>query len=149
MPKRDLFLEMVSLQTEIQRLFDEMAELHRLSPEGPQTDWSPKVDVSETPDRITVMAEMAGLAPEEIRLTVRDRVVTLAGERVPVTMEDGTPHRQERPFGKFEKRIQLRHPVNPHQAAATLRNGLLILRLPKVEDRRSKDIVIPIQTESE
>jgi len=135
-------------------LQQEMGELvHRLSvldraDRLPGSEWSPAVDVFEARDRLVVVIEVPGLAPESLRVVFRDRELVLAGERRARRPGPGTTFLcLERPHGRFERAIPLEGPVDVARARATVAGGLLTVTLPRLHERRGRETVIPIERE--
>ncbi len=135
-------------------LQQEMGELvHRLSvldraDRLPGSEWSPAVDVFEARDRLVVVIEVPGLAPESLRVVFRERELVLAGERRARRPGPGTTFLcLERPHGRFERAIPLEVPVDVARARATVAGGLLTVTLPRLHERRGRETVIPIERE--
>ena len=140
--------------TALALLQQEMGELvHRLSvldraDRLPGSEWSPAVDVFEARDRLVVVIEVPGLAPESLRVVFRDRELVLAGERRARRPGPGTTFLcLERPHGRFERAIPLEGPVDVAHARATVAAGLLTVTLPRLHERRGREAVIPIERE--
>ena len=135
-------------------LQQEMGEIvHRLSvldraDRLPGSEWSPAVDVFEARDRLVVVIEVPGLAPESLRVAFRERELVLSGERRARRTGPGcTFHCLERPHGRFERAIPIEAPVDVARAKATLRGGLLAVTLPRLRERRGRETVVPIERE--
>jgi HSP20 family protein len=96
-------------------------------------EWTPAVDVYEAGDRIVLVAELAGVRREDVRLEVRDDVLTLSGTR-PFD-RSGRPaesyQRMEVAYGAFERSFKLPCPVDEGGVTAVLRNGVLTVTLPR------------------
>ena len=135
-------------------LQQEMGELvHRLSvldraDRLPGSEWSPAVDVFEARDRLVVVVEVPGLAPESLRVVFRERELVLSGERRARRTGPGCSFLcLERPHGRFERVIPVEVPVDVARAKATLRGGLLTVSLPRLRERRGRETVVPIERE--
>ena len=135
-------------------LQQEMGELvHRLSvldraDRLPGSEWSPAVDVFEARDRLVVVIEVPGLAPESLRVVFRERELVLSGERRARRPGPGTTFLcLERPHGRFERAIPLEGPLDVARARATVAGGLLTVTLPRLHERRGRETVIPIERE--
>jgi HSP20 family protein len=138
-------LEVARIQSEINRLFDNLLDLG--SAGRPAAGWLPNVDVLETADSLLITAELPGVSPSELTVTSNGGDLCIRGEkrRGPVP-EEARFHVAERPFGPFRRVIQLSAPVNTRAAEATFENGLLRLRFPKVPNRRGEEVLIPVRT---
>jgi len=96
------------------------------------TGWEPPIDVYETEDRYVVMAEVPGLAREQIDVAVHDNRLMISGTR------SGSPesasrhfHQVERGHGSFERTFRFADPVEQDAITADLREGVLTITLPK------------------
>jgi HSP20 family protein len=135
------------LQHEVNELFQRLSILDRSEP-LPGSEWSPAVDVLELRDRLVVIVEVPGLAPETLKVAFRDRSLLLTGDRRAPRVGPGARfHCLERPHGKFERTIPLDLPVDVASARATLRGGVLTVTLPRLRERRGRESVIPIERE--
>ena len=135
------------LQQEVNELFQRLSILDR-SDRLPGSEWSPPVDVLEQRDRLVVVAEVPGLAPESLKVAFRERAHVLSGERrTPRVGAGASFHCLERPRGRFERRIPLDVPVDVASARAALAGGVLTVTLPRLRERRGRETVIPIERE--
>lgn len=144
MPLFGPLLEMTRIQSEINKLFDHLVDLKR-SEDGAVGQWTPDADVYETPEEWVVRFDLPGVEPGSVRLTMDGSQLILSGEKArPEPAEATRFHCVERGFGRFHRAIQVGAAVNPHQARAMFRNGLLQVVFPKVENRRGGEVLIPI-----
>jgi HSP20 family protein len=135
------------LQQEVNELFQRLSILDRTE-RLPGSEWSPAVDVFELRDRLVVIVEVPGLAPETLKVAFRDRSLLLTGDRRAPRVGSGARfHCLERPHGKFERTIPLDLPVDVASARATLGGGVLTVTLPRLRERRGRESVIPIERE--
>jgi HSP20 family protein len=101
------------------------------------------VDVSENDDNVVIEADLPGIKPEEVDITVTADQVTIKAERQEQEEEKGKNYlRRERRFGQTSRTIALPTPVVGEQADATFEDGKLTLTLPKVEEVRPKQVKI-------
>jgi HSP20 family protein len=105
-----------------------------------EAGWMPPVDLYETPDRYVVTVEVAGLKKDDVQVQVQDGKVTLRGERPPRANGEERFERVERGHGQFLRSFQLPQPVDSSSISAELRDGVLTIDLPKVNDRRRIDV---------
>ena len=133
----DPFLEMRRMQQEMnQRLSDMTAKAAQEFP--PVNLW-----IGE--DSVAVTAELPGIAPDDVDLTVRENTLTLTGERgSPAEDEKSVWHRRERVYGNFSRTVQLPFRVDPEQVEARFANGLLEVELHRPETDRPKKIQIKV-----
>ena len=128
--------EMDRLQREMNRLFDG-AHPSRLSPEYPALN----VWIGE--DSQVITAELPGIQIEDLDINVLGRSLTISGERKPESaLEGAETHRQERPFGKFSRSIELPYPVEAGKVQATLEQGVLTINLPRAEADKPRKIAV-------
>jgi len=134
-----------TMRKEMDRLFDRFWEgdLPQLPSLG---DWAPALDVSETKDSVMVKAEVPGMDPKDIALSLQDQVLTLKGEKKQEKEEkDEHYYRAERSYGAFARAIRLPAPVDASKVTATFKHGLLTVTLPKAP--AAKGATIPIKVE--
>ncbi|WP_322819720.1 Hsp20/alpha crystallin family protein [Tepidiforma sp.] len=99
---------------------------------GTEAVWQPRVDVAEREDAFVVHAELPGVEAKDIEVTVADGVLTLRGEKRSEREEEqeGRVYR-ERFFGSFERRLPVPETVDIEGVEASLKDGVLEVRLPK------------------
>jgi HSP20 family protein len=137
------FLEVARIQSEINQLFDNLSDLERTAQDG--GGWIPNVDVIETSDELLVHAELPGVAADGLSVTVGGGQLHLQGHKEDRDARDGETERgAERRFGRFRRSIQLGVAVNTRLAEATLGDGLLRVRFPKVPNRRGEVVAIEV-----
>ncbi len=103
----------------------------------------PALNVSEDADKFTVQAELPGMAPEELEISVTGKNLTIAGERKPPQVPEGARyHRRERSFPSFSRAITLPGEVQPDKVSAQFKNGVLTITLPKAEAAKPKQITV-------
>jgi HSP20 family protein len=142
MDRWDPFRDVTEIQNEMNRMF----EGYFGRPGRAQVTerfWSPAVDMHETKDELVLAVELPGLSEKDIRLTVDGDTLVVRGERTRTdeVKEDGF-YRAERWFGKFERAVTLPMPVQADKVVATYRDGVLTVKLPKVEAVKPKEIKI-------
>lgn len=95
------------------------------------------VDVYQTGDEIVVKAFAAGVRPEDLDIDIARDMVTISGHRKEGAMaETGDYLTQELFWGSFTRSIMLPEEIDPEQTIATEKNGLIIIRLPKLDKKR-------------
>lgn len=93
--------------------------------------WAP-VDVVETPETVLVKAEIPGINPKEVEVSIHDNRLTLKGERREEKEEKGkTWHRIERSHGAFTRSVLLPCDVEGERAEAEAKDGVLTITVPK------------------
>lgn len=99
----------------------------------------PSVNVFRSRDAVVVKAEVPGVDPSSLQVSVEGRTLTIAGERV-ATPPKASHHRRERRFGKFSRSLQLPEDVDGTKSTADCRNGVLTLTIPKREEAQPRQI---------
>jgi HSP20 family protein len=123
--------------------------LEAAAPDEPvPAEYRPQVDVSETPTAIEIVADLPGVTAEALRVVYTQGAVVIAGrKRAPGCEHRGaTFHLAERTFGRFACVIRIGAAVDAGRAQASLSCGELRLRLPRIDDRRGRDITIKVET---
>ncbi len=139
------FLEVARIQSEINRLFDNLLDLGDTA--GERGAWVPNADVVERPDALLVRVELPGVEPEDLIVHVNGGDLVVAGEKKPPPRpEGGRSKQEERAFGQFRRVIRLEVPVNTRHAEACLADGLLAIRFPRVPNRRGEDVPIEVKS---
>ena len=106
---------------------------------------SPAIDVSENGQAIEISMDLPGVDLAAVRVVVKGSVVLIAGEKAPRRGRgDSTFHLVERGFGRFARSVRLTTSCDASQARATLEQGELRIRLPKIVDRRGRPLDVPI-----
>jgi HSP20 family protein len=110
------------------------------------TGWVPPMDVIERPEGIEVILDLAG-ARGAVRVTVKGGVLIIAGEKRPPgpCARGAAFHVAERTFGAFVRAVPLRMAFDAAGIKATLASGELRINVPRIEDRRGREIDIPIE----
>jgi HSP20 family protein len=108
-----------------------------------ENSFLPSVDVSETDKNIYVAAELPGMDPKEIELTLERDVLTISGERKDERdEEEGEYFRRETRYGTFSRSIKLPVEVDEKKIKADYVNGVLKVTLPKSNEKSKKVIKV-------
>jgi len=135
--------QVTRLRREMDRLFDRFFEGWPFRSVVEEGEWAPSVDVSETGKDIIIKAELPGMDPKEIDISVQSGVLTIRGERKKEEEKKGEDlHRVERKYGAFMKSIQLPAEVDVEKVRAEYKNGVLSINLPKTKEAAVKKIEI-------
>ena len=89
-----------------------------------------------------IRAELPGVKPEQLSVTVERRRLTLSGERTPEGAEHGGYHRRERASGKFSRSMELPADLDVDHAGATFYGGVMTLRIPRAEAAKPRQITV-------
>lgn len=110
----------------------------------PAGHWVPAADVYELPDSYLISLDLPGIKQEDIRIGIEGNELTLSGERKYQEPADGKAHKVERTYGSFQRTFQLPVNVNREGIKASLKDGVLNLRLPKKEEVKPRTINIEV-----
>jgi HSP20 family protein len=109
--------------------------------------WMPLVDIFEEADFIRLVAELPGVKPENVNISVENNVLTIKGTKEQAVEEKAEKvHRYERTYGAFERTFTLPATVDPNKIKATYEHGLLTVLLPKVETAKPHLIKVEVAT---
>lgn len=130
------FDELRGLQREMNRLFDGYEG-------GTAMSRFPALNVWGNTEKVVVTAELPGLQPEDLDLSVVNNQLTIRGERkADKPAEEAACHRNERESGSFVRTVRLPYAVESDQVAATYENGVLTITMPRHEATKPKRIAI-------
>ena len=144
-----------SFRREMDRLFDDFflpVEGRSFAPaaQGQQAQGMilPSVDVHETDHAYTVTAELPGIDPKDVEISLDDNALTLRGEkRSERKEEDGGRRYTERSYGRFERTIPFGAEVDADRVEASCENGVLKVTLPKNAQAKDKSRRIQIKSQ--
>ena len=112
----------------------------------PTSSWLPAVDVSESKESVKIVAELPGLKPEDVKVTIENDTLTVKGEKKHEAEEKTERlHRYERSYGKFERSFTLPNTVDPEKVVAGFENGVLTITLPKAERAKPREIAVAVK----
>lgn len=142
----DPFRELEDLQKRMSTLFGRAP----LRKEGGKEDltvaeWAPLVDIIEDDKEYLIKAELPEVKKEDVKVTVQNEVLTIAGERKFEKEEKGRKyHRVERAFGSFERSFTLPEDADGSKVTAEYKDGVLKIHLPKSERATPKSIEVKV-----
>jgi HSP20 family protein len=120
------------------------AELDRLArDQGMGVDWIPQVELAQRKDAVVVRVELAGVAPDEVEVTIDNGILTVSGQRQQERREeqDGIV-RTERSYGRFARTVPLPDGTDESRATAEFRNGVLEVTVPLSGRGRGRRITV-------
>ena len=130
--------EMDRLQNEMNRLFESYSPSRVRRAPG-----YPAMNVWSNEEGLLVTAEVPGVVPDDIEVSVVGQTLTLTGVRKPDELDEGSRyHRQERGYGKFTRSLELPFPVDVSQVEATFKSGVLNISMPRAEEDKPRKIVV-------
>ena len=129
------------LVNEVNRLFERNATDDASS--GATADWAPAVDIEEYADRFVLYADIPGVDPESIEVTLEKGVLTLSGSRArDAVAKDVQSRRSERASGRFFRRFSLPDTVDAESVSAHGKNGVLEIAIPKRPASQPRKITV-------
>lgn len=138
-PMRD----MLSLNSRADRFINDFFYPSRGGRLSRDWGWTPRVDIYEAENAIILKAELPGVEKDSIVVDVKDRVLTLKGERSSDNeVEEENYYRRERTYGSFERRFNLPDHVDPEKITADYKDGILKVGIPKPEETRPRQITV-------
>ncbi|MFQ5663973.1 MAG: Hsp20/alpha crystallin family protein [Terriglobia bacterium] len=145
----DPFRDLTTLHDPIYRLFDDSfgrfrGELGSEALEG--ATWAPAVDIVEKGDELVLKADLPGIDPKTVEISVENGTLTLKGERKwESDLKEDDYRRVERVYGSFVRCFTLPRSVDPDKVEAEYRNGVLQVRLPKRPEAKPKQIKVAVK----
>lgn len=131
----DVMPEVMNLQREMNRLFSNVGQ------KSPQDH--PAVNIWEKDQKAVVTAELPGIDPEKLDISVSGDTLTIAGVAEAVKFSEGQTYvRQERGLGSFKRNIQVPFQVDAQNVEARYEKGILTIGLPRVKEELPKKIKI-------
>lgn len=107
--------------------------------------WIPPVDIHESDDAYTLVADLPGMKKEDITVSIVEDRVTLKGIRKREERHEEKGYRRyERAEGAFERSFRINGGVDNARVEATFENGVLTVRLPKPEETKPRQIEVKV-----
>ncbi len=111
-----------------------------------EAEWLPAVDVAETKNEVVVNVEIPGMDLKEFDLSLRERTLTIKGEKKKEKVEEEENyHLVERRYGTFARSVLLPHEVHSDKIRASYKDGILRVTLPKSREAKKKEIKIKVE----
>jgi len=138
---------------ELRRLTERIGKLYSVLHEAAEAEstplagaWIPAVDVCETVEAICIRIEVPGVSASQIRIALNGDKVRIYGEKKKRSVRQRIISHlcSERNYGRFNRVVPLRWTISIKETKAELRNGVLLIHLPKIKDRRGSEFRIPI-----
>ena len=137
---------MTGLKQEMDRVFDRFFEPQWSEFPAAPGEWAPSLDLAETKDAFVVKAEVPGMDPKDIQVSLQENLLTIKGEKKwEKEDKDERYHRVERSYGAFTRGVRLPVTVDGSKVNAAFKNGLLTVTLPKTAG--AKGTTIPVKAE--
>jgi HSP20 family protein len=106
----------------------------------PGTVFSPNVDIFETGQQIILLADLPGVTPENLKIDLRDDILTISGDVTPFESPNEKDIMIEYETGQYYRQFTLSEMIDQNRIEAQLKDGVLRLRLPKVEKATPRKI---------
>jgi HSP20 family protein len=136
----------VALRGEMDRLFDSFFREPFGAMDWPlwgQGKWSPAVDMAESDKELTVRAELPGIDPKDMDVSVTGNQLVISGEKRETTEGDGKDfYHSETRYGSFRRVMPLPEGIDTEKVEAQYANGVLTLHLPKTASAATKRIEV-------
>ena len=108
----------------------------------------PPLDVLETTAAVEVVVDLPGVAPESLRVAIRRNTLLIVGAKLSGPADPNARfHLAERSYGRFARVVRLGGAFDTSRARALSRAGQLRIVLPRIDDRRGRVFMIPVETE--
>lgn len=132
------------LNTILDDLFDINRTINRLFDSTPAYRYSywPEVNIYNNNDEYVVVAKLPGVKKEDVSITLKDNSLKISGEKKEDKKEKENCYLNERYTGKFERNFLLNEKVDSNKIDAEMKNGLLMIKMPKSPEVKSKSITI-------
>jgi HSP20 family protein len=136
----DPFHELDRIQQQMDSLFQSVAGRERYPR---RVGVYPLVNLSEDQDHIYVRAELPGVNPEDLDITIEEQHLVIRGERkIPTEEKNVNYHRRERESGFFRRVLRLPSQVDPNKVEAACKDGVLTITLAKPEEVKPRQITV-------
>lgn len=110
---------------------------------GATADWAPPVDIEEYADKFVLYADVPGIDPASIEVTLENGVLSLSGSRAQNVEQNGVESRRiERATGRFHRRFALPDTVDADAVSASGKNGVLEITIPKRAQVQPRKIAV-------
>jgi len=136
--------EMPTLNNRFNRLFDDpFLRVGRMEDDTVMGLWNPAVDLYEKDNHYMIKAELPGVDKKHIKIDLKDRLLTLSGERTyDNEVNEENYYRRERSYGKFQRAFTLPVEVDSDKIKAEFKDGVLQIEVPKPEEKKAKQVTI-------
>ena len=131
------------LSNEMNALFENRMPTSADASSMATSDWVPAVDIREEPDRYLIHADIPGVDPDQIEISMENGVLSIRGQRQHESEEEREGYRRvERVRGSFYRRFSLPDTADAERVSASSRNGVLEIIIPKQEKVQPRRITV-------
>ena len=143
----DPFDDLASLRESMDKLFEEFFTRRPDRIRAPVV-WQPAIEAYETDGDVVVRAELPGIDPKQVEISVTEDTLTLKGEaKIEQEEKKRNYYRRELRYGSFVRSIALPAGVQGDKASASYRNGILEIKVPKSERAKPKTVKVEVAGE--
>jgi HSP20 family protein len=109
------------------------------------SSWLPACDVFEDKNTVKIVAEVPGVRPGDVKISLENNLLTIRGEKKQQAEEKNERvHRYERDYGVFERSFALPSTVEPDKISANYEHGILTVTIPKAERAKPREIPVKV-----
>jgi HSP20 family protein len=138
--------DVLSMQREINRMFDDFFRSDRDDTSLLASTWKPAVDIVEEDEAYVAKVELPGVNKDDVKITMQDNILTIRGEKKEEKKgKEGNAHRVERYYGSFQRSFSLPTSVKNDRIEAEYRDGILTINMPKAEEAKPKQIEVKVK----
>ena len=138
--------DILSMQREINRMFDDFFRSDRDESSLIASTWRPAVDITEEDDAYVAKVELPGVNKDDVKITMQDNVLTIRGEKKEEKKgKEGNAQRVERYYGSFQRSFSLPTSVKSDRIEADYKDGILTINMPKAEEAKPKQIEVKVK----
>ena len=135
--RRRPFDDFAALTTRLDRLFEDVVG------EGKRGEWTTAIDLVREQGKLILRADMPGITPEDVKIEVRDDIITVSGQHEEEKEEkDKNYVRRERRFGSFSRSIALPSGVDADKIEATSKDGVVEVTIPLPAEKKARSVEI-------
>lgn len=137
------------LSHEVRRLFEDLARRRPDRRHMVSGECLPLFDVFETDRTIEILLDVPGVITEGVRIMIKSGIVLIVGEKERPEPARGPAsfHLVERDFGRFARAVRVHAAIDAANARARLKDGELRIILPKIPERRGREMLVTIEVD--
>lgn len=137
------------LGQDVRRLFEDLARHHPERRQMVSGECLPLFDIFETDRTLEIVLDLPGVAATSVRIMIKSGVVLVVGEKERADPARGPAsfHLVERDFGRFARAVRVHAAIDAAAAVARLKDGELRIILPKIAERRGREIHVQVQSD--
>ena len=138
--------EINRLRRDMDRLFTRLRDDFGVPLFPRQTRQLPLLDLSETEETLILKAELPGVNPDDIEISINENILSIRGEMKQEPAEnDKGYHRMERRYGSFARNLQLPCKISIDEVDAVYKKGVLTIVMPKCKAEKPRDVRIQVK----